>query len=217
MCYTMIKKKIVYHLLLTVTFYFRFLATGGSLRSMAFSYRISHIAISKFIPQVPLSLKTHLQDKFLPTVDKIDWLKKSQEFWDRWQFPNCVAGIDGKHVRIFSPDKSGSLFFNFKGFFSIVLFAMVDANSKFILIDVGSYGKEGDAGIFQKSQMGHMVNQGDIFPPPQKLLISDIIVPHVIVGDEAFRFDSHVMKPYTLKQAVTDRSKRTEHISNFLN
>lgn len=160
------------------------------------------------MPQVLLSLKNNLQDKFLPPASQINWVKKAQEFWDRWQFPNCVAGIDGKHVRILAPDKSGSLFHNFKGFFSIILFAMVDANCKFILIDVGSYGKEGDAGIFQKSQMGREVTKGDIFPPPQQLPLSDIKVPHVIVGDEAFRLDKHVMKPYTQKQAVTDHSKR---------
>lgn len=187
---------------------FRFLATGESFRSMAFAYRISHSTISTFVPRVLLSLKEHLQDRFLPQANQIDWAQKAQEFWDRWQFPNCVAGIDGKHVRIMSPDKSGSLFHNFKGFFSIVLFAMVDANCKFLLIDIGSYGKEGDAGIFQKSELGRKVSAGEIFPPPKELPGLGIKVPHVIVGDEAFRLDKHVMKPFTQKQALTDNFKR---------
>lgn len=83
---------------------------------------------------------------------------------------------------------------------------MVDANCKFLLIDVVSYGKEGDASIFQRSQMGHMISKGDIFPLPKELPGSDIKLPYVIVGDEAFRLDIHVMKPFTQKQATQDKS-----------
>ncbi|XP_046666396.1 uncharacterized protein LOC124358148 [Homalodisca vitripennis] len=85
---------------------------------------------------------------------------------------------------------------------------MVDANCKFLLIDVGSYGKEEDAGIFQMSVMGSKVPNGEYFTPPENWPASDIKPLHVIVGDEAFRLDKHVMKPFTQKQAVADSSKR---------
>lgn len=55
---------------------------------------------------------------------------------------------------------------------------MVDANCKFIVIDVGSYGKEGDAGIFKKSKMGMLVKTKTIFPPPKNLPHSKILLPH---------------------------------------
>lgn len=84
---------------------------------------------------------------------------------------------------------------------------MVDANCKFVMVDVGAYGKEGDAGIFQKSKMGKLINEGANFPPPKALPSAHMKLPHVIVGDEAFRLDTHVMKPYPHKQSIQDRYK----------
>lgn len=176
---------------------------------MAFGYRISPSAISTIVPKVLEALKKRLVPLFLPPPDQINWEQKADEFWRRWGFPNCVASIDGKHVRMMAPAKSGSLYFNYKGYFSVVLLAMVDATCKFLIVDLGSYGKEGDAGIFKKSKMGMLVNNGTIFPPPKNLPHSDILLPHVVVGDEAFSLSEHMMKPYSGAQMLQDADKRT--------
>lgn len=153
-------------------------------------------------------MRKQLVPLFLPQKTASDFEKIADEFNKKWNFPNCIGAVDGKHVRIMCPKNSGSLFYNYKNYFSIVLLALVDSNCKFIIIDVGSYGKEGDSSIFEKSIMGRLIRTGRFnFPCEKPLPGSDIVVPHVIVGDEAFRLSRHMMKPYPKNQATQENSK----------
>ena len=67
------------------------------------------------------------------------------------KLPRCSRG---NHIAIECPGYSGFEFFNYKGFFSIVLMAICDAKYCFTLVDVGNYGKNNDAQIFGISLMG---------------------------------------------------------------
>lgn len=135
-----------------------------------------------------------------------DFKKIEADFWEKWNMPNCVSSIDGKHVRIKSPQHSGSLYFNYKEYFSIVLLAMVDANYKFVAIDAGSYGKEGDSGIFRKSTMGRSIaNDSFNIPGPKALPNTNEQLPHFLIGDEAFPLSTYMMKPYSRRNARVDR------------
>lgn len=188
--------------------YYRFLATGESFRSLAFQFRISHSWISVIVREVLAAICQRLKNIAMPEPTE-DMLKKvSDEFYQMWNFPNCCGAIDGKHIRVVCPDNSGSLYFNYKSFFSIVLLAVVDANNKFIVVDIGSYGKEGDAGIFPKSNLGKLISTGQFkFPEPRCLPNTDMVLPHVFVGDEAFKLTNTMMRPYPRDQSKADVTK----------
>lgn len=118
-------------------------------------------------------------------------------------WPNYVSSIDGKHVRIKAPKHSGSLYFNYKDYYSIVMLALVDADFKFVTVDAGSYGKEGDSSIYRKSMIGKKIARNYFNIPESKVLPRTTInLPLFLIGDEAFPLDRNMMKPYTRRSGV---------------
>lgn len=139
----------------------------------------------------------NLRPLVIPSPSKETWRKNERDFHRLWNFPNCIAAIDGKHVVTDKPPNSGSLYYNYKKTFSIVLLAFVDANCKFTAIDVGAYGRNSDGGIFANSAIGQKLLKNTLDLPEDKSLPgTNEIVPHVFVGDEAFPLHKHLMRPY---------------------
>ncbi|KAL1444822.1 hypothetical protein MTO96_045383 [Rhipicephalus appendiculatus] len=86
------------------------------------------------------------------------------------------------------PPHSGSLYYNYKGTYSIVLMAVVDSNIKFVAFDVGAYGRQSDGGTFSNSRFDRALENGLLcLSPPQRLPSDTTIAPHVFVGDKAFQ------------------------------
>lgn len=54
--------------------------------------------------------------------------------------------------------------FNYKEYHSMVLLAVVDEECKFTSVDISSYGREGDAGIYLKSKIGKMIKNKNQYP-----------------------------------------------------
>lgn len=137
---------------------------------------------------------------------KDDWLQIAQDFEDKWQFSHCLGALDGKHVSILPPPKTGSQYYNYKHFFSIVLLALVDANYRFLYVDIGCCGRVSDGGVYNNSSLAKgLINNSFDIPDETYLPGSNIIAPFVIVADDAFALKPYQMKPYSYRQLTKEK------------
>ena len=75
--------------------------------------------------------------------------------------------------------------------------ALVDANYKFIYIDVGSNGRASDGGVYRNSSLSQALEEGSLNIPYGRKLLGDTNAgPMTIVADDAFPLRSNIMKPY---------------------
>ncbi|KAE8739557.1 hypothetical protein FOCC_FOCC014940, partial [Frankliniella occidentalis] len=68
-----------------------------------------------------------------PSPEILD--RTMDDFWQRWEWPNCIGALDGKHC-ILQNFRPGRRVAQYKGSYSMVLLAMCDANYKFTRVSI---------------------------------------------------------------------------------
>nr|XP_022910597.1 uncharacterized protein LOC111421654 [Onthophagus taurus] len=127
-----------------------------------------------------------------------EWLQIANEFETKWSFPHAIGAIDGKHIMLQAPIHTGTEYYNYKHFFSVVLFALVDANYNFIYVDVGCQGRISDGGVFKHTTLYQKLENRSLNIPNSKALQIPycVEVPYMILGDKAFTLNNYTMKPF---------------------
>jgi hypothetical protein len=72
-------------------------------------------------------------------------------YLDLWSLPNCTGSTDGKYISIKCFPKTRSLYFNYKGYFSVILLACEDTDALFTTVHFGDFGKNSDGSMFWAS------------------------------------------------------------------
>jgi len=75
--------------------------------------------------------------------------------------------------------------------------ALVDADYKFIYVDVGAQGRVGDAGVYANCKLSRLLEDNKLHVPPSKLIPGiEQPIPYTIVADDAFPLRTFIMKPF---------------------
>lgn len=183
------------------------MTSGHTFVDLHLAYQAGITTIRKIVKEVCQIINERLKEDCMPLFSLARWEEIAEGFLTQANFPNCIGAIDGKHIRIIRPPHSGSLYYNYKHYYSIVLLAMCNANYEFTYINVGVQGKESDSAIFTQSRLFQQMNDNLLDIPPAKALpvlhnnkstntAATVPIPYVVVGDEAFGLSSHVMRPY---------------------
>lgn len=139
-------------------------------------------------------------------VSEERWRSIEEGFKSKWNFRKCIGFLDRKHVVILPPLKSGSAFYNHKPAFSVVPLALVDADCKFIYIDVGNFHSIVDSGVLQIQPCSEKWKGGTLqLPPPQSL---SGMVKSYIFYSRRWRFSPkpNLMKSFSVRPLNKERS-----------
>ena len=86
----------------------RYFASGESFHSLEYQFRISGKAISYIVELAVAAIIKILGETYLKTPNTTDeWVKILRKFKERWNFPNGLGGVDGKHIVLQQPKSSG--------------------------------------------------------------------------------------------------------------
>ena len=186
----------------------RFLVTGDAMTTIAYNFRIGVLTARLIILDVCNVPWDALASIHMPVPSEVEWQTIADDFFVRWNFPNCIGAIDGKHIMIQCPSNSGSLFFNYKSYFSIVLLVVASTDYRFVMVDIGAYESSNDSGFLNHTALFKCLKKKKLGIPTSTQLPNDTKethVPHVLLGDEAFPLCCDLMRPFARNALTNER------------
>ncbi|XP_052256439.1 uncharacterized protein LOC127861800 [Dreissena polymorpha] len=169
----------------------RHLVSGVKYSDMQYSWRVAENSHYVVVRDVCHAICEEYVDEVMAAPSTPEELRQLADgFLKNWNFPNCVAAIDGKQIAIRKPSSSGCLYmyYNYKGFVSIILLASVDSDYKFDTVQVK---------IYNESEFLEMLQDGSIgIPDPQPFPNDTVDMPYFSVGDDAFSLSENIQKLY---------------------
>lgn len=76
----------------------RYLASGDSMTSVSYAYRVAHNTVSKIVAETCDAVWNVLKEPVFLDDNPESWEKIADDFDSLWNYPNCGGCIDGKHV-----------------------------------------------------------------------------------------------------------------------
>ncbi|XP_064475736.1 uncharacterized protein LOC135389631 [Ornithodoros turicata] len=149
----------------------RFLATGESMRSLHYQYRMGVSTVHSIVYETCSALIKILGQKYIKLPSTAEqWLDVASKFNSTCYYPHCLGAIDGKHITIYCPRNSGSYYYNYKRQFSIILLAVVDADGKALYVNAGTNGRVHDSAVFKRTPFHQKMVNGELILPPNEPL-----------------------------------------------
>lgn len=82
---------------------------------------------------------------------------------------------------------------------------------RFTYVDVGAQGRASDGGVFASCTLQPALEANCLnIPPPRPPPGSNMAMPFVVVGDEAFPLKKYLMRPYPRRALTNERKVSSE-------
>lgn len=209
------REKVCVSHLIPLIFY-RFIITGSSFKTLSFSFRVGVATVAKIVRELAKSIWQSLQAVHMPVPTMAQFIEIAKDCFSLWNFPNALGCVDGKHIKVKCPKKTGSMFWSYKHQFSMILQGLVDANYRFVIIDVGACGKQNDGSVFEASDFFRLMHTNKLEIPPPSFLPGTIVkAPYVFVADDAYPLMTNLLKPYTRVQLSLEEEIFNKRLSRL--
>ena len=113
---------------------FQVLATNCEYNEIGHMYGQGKTTIHDCFKSFIKVAKVHLVNKHIKMPSLIEFERISEEFEQRWQYPMAIGCIDGSHFPVQVPKSQALDYYNYKGWLSVLVLAICDANYKVILL-----------------------------------------------------------------------------------
>lgn len=183
------------------------LATPSEYRTIAHLFGIARSTVCSIVHDTCHAIVSSLMKSYIkfPTGDELQ--KVVDGFNAKWGFPQCVGAIDGSHIPISAPELHHTDYYNRKGWYSMVVQAVVDHEYLFRDICVGWPGSVHDARIFANSLLFQRITQDGLLSNGSPLTASGCQIPVCIIGDSAYPLQTWLMKPFIDSPSLTNEQK----------
>ncbi|XP_065891631.1 uncharacterized protein [Dysidea avara] len=171
------------------------LATNVEYRTISALFGIGISTVCETVHRTCHAISENLLSRYIKLPQEEQLKEIIREFETLWGFPQTVGAIDGSHIPILKPQECPSDYYNRKGFYSIIVQAVVDSQGRFIDVNIGWPGKVHDARVLANSTIYKKCNDGTYLPNWNRH-INEVDVPLVILGDPAYPLLPWLMKPF---------------------
>jgi hypothetical protein len=175
----------------------RFYATGSFQNLIGDMVNVHKSTACRAIRRVSLALVRTMEEHIYFPVTNQDTIRTKQDFLHMANFPNVIACVDCTHCRIVAPADHEHEYVNRKGFHSINVQIMCDANMRIVNIVVQWPGSTHDARILRQSNVYQGFENGE--------------VNGLVLGDSAYPLKPWLMTPILIPRTELERRYNHAH------
>ena len=182
------------------------LATCGEYRIIGHLFGVARCTVCVFVHETCKAIVTALLAMYIKFPQGEQLRRTVEGFRSQWGMIQCSGAVDGCHIPIMPPASNHTDFYNRKGWYSIILQAVVDDKYLFTDICVGWPGSVHDARVLANSSLYRQAEH-------KRILYVEAVthqgkdIPVFLIGDSAYPLSSWLMKPFGHNSSLTSSQR----------
>ena len=182
------------------------LATPGEYRTISHLFETARSTVCEIVHETCHAIVDKLMSRYITFPRGIHLDRIVDTFSRKWGLPQCVGAIDGCHIPIAAPVANHNDYYNRKGWYSMILQGIVDANYCFLDVCIRWPGSVHDARVFAHSNVYRKITEEQLLP--QKYIqVQGVDIPVFLIGDSAYLIKTWLMKPFPQNRIHTEAQK----------